>query len=61
VKIKLTFKNPDAIDIALSEIDGITDEKKDQARDVLSRWIKYGEYITVEVDTEMGTIIVCEV
>lgn len=46
MKLKLSFKCPEAIDGCLEEYrDEIPEEK------ILSKWIKYGEYVRIEVDT----------
>jgi len=55
MKIKLTFKSPDAVS------DGILDagisqrtnpDEYDELYEQLSEWVRYGEYIDVEYDTE---------
>ena len=66
MKIKVTMKNPDALDYAIAiAIDGLGDlslgereEKHDELYEQLSKWFKYGEYLTVEIDTEADTATV---
>lgn len=72
MKIRVTFKDPDALDNALQEAplvrpDGLTDEewepiaeaRREKIRDGLcATFIEYGEYITVEYDTEAKTCTV---
>lgn len=69
MKFKVTFKTPDAVyesvkDIAEQEACGIVDadencdrqsEIRTELEDFASKWVKYGEVITVEFDTEKGT------
>ncbi len=57
MKITLTFKTPDVIDNAIEETVNNLDSQcdieylKSQIReDLTSRWISYGEFITVEFD-----------
>lgn len=75
MKIKITFKDPDAlsdaIEEALDERDygNLTDSEvvavrlaaKEEAISVCSKWFKYGEYLSVEVDTNAQTIGIVEV
>ncbi len=68
MKIKLTFKTPDVLDQLDRKIyydDDITDEeldeKIDEARSIISKWIEYSEYLTVEFDLENQTAKVLEV
>jgi hypothetical protein len=63
------FKTPDAVyesvkDIAEQEACGIVDEDENcdrqseirtELEDFASKWVKFGEMITVEFDTEKGT------
>jgi hypothetical protein len=36
-------------------------EMKEPMQEFASRWVKYGEYITIEFDTEAGTATVVPV
>ncbi len=74
MKIRITFKDPDAPYDAIQEaakeqveaIEGLdADEKEslvegrvESIQEKLNPWIKYGEYITVEFDTEAKTATV---
>lgn len=78
MKIQITFKHADAIDIgideaiareglleALEEGDSedphlIENEIRNELKRDLSKWISYGEYITVIFDTESKTAAVKE-
>ena len=50
--ISLIFKCPDCLDNAIFDI---PDEEVEKALEVFKKWIKYDEYLTVEIDTETGT------
>lgn len=52
MKIKVTYKFPDAIDYALSNLEGLTAEELSDLEDVLQDILGSSEYITVEVNTE---------
>lgn len=55
MKFKVTFKHPDAVDEALNEV---AEEHRDAARRMCKKFFEYGEYVTVEVDTEKRTATV---
>ena len=59
MKIPVTFKFPDAISEALLQegIERGSDEWED-AYEAIAKFVKYGEYVTIEVDTDDGTAIV---
>lgn len=77
MKFQVTMKDPDslhdAIDEAvkqdLSTVVGLDDEDKesiaeiraDRVREIAERWFEYGEYLTVEIDTEAKTCTVLPV
>lgn len=78
MKLKITFKDPDALDVAVDEyldhwyaklkadagaiesLESFTDEDlatirervRDELRAAALNWISWGEYLTVEIDTE---------
>ena len=74
MKFRVTMKDPDslsdAIDDAIKEelksVSGLSNEEReylfDGRRDAVykdvGQWFKYGEYLTVEIDTDAGTAIV---
>lgn len=67
MKVHVTFKTPDALDMALDEAclndygnDQSVEDIKDEARQICEKWIKYGEYVTLEIDTTQGTATVLE-
>jgi hypothetical protein len=64
MKFQFTFKTPDEVQDTLENTladnniddDLIVDKLKDQ----LEQWIKWNEYITVEFDSDLNTMIVIE-
>ena len=67
MRIRLGFKTPDVVEDAVAEEmarrkygheDEVYEDLKHEAIQACAKWVKYGESITVEVDTEKGT---CEV
>ena len=66
MKIQVTFKTPDVVDYAIRcavENMEVNDpyEREDKSieiSDILSKWVNFDEYITVEFDTEEKTAIV---
>lgn len=77
MKVIITFKTPDATHHAIEraleyneELEAIEDEeerswKKEELEasldEALSKWIRYSEYIDIEIDTEAGTATVLPV
>lgn len=74
MKIKITMKNPDTMHDAVvdavtagvyalvglseSEQESMIDLRVEAEEEKLKKWFKYGEYLTVECDTETGTATV---
>lgn len=70
MKITITFKDPDqvyeGITEALEETDWsgmhedeveiLKEKRRERYQEICSEWFKWGEYITLEVDTETKTI-----
>ena len=56
--IKITFKNPDAIDTALADHGVTSPEKKAEYQKVFDKFFEYGEYVTIQIDTRTGTATV---
>lgn len=54
----LNFKTSDVVDYAVEDL---AEDEKERAREFLSRWIKYGEYVSIEFNDEDNSTIVCEV
>ena len=74
MKFKVTMKDPDTlydsiVDAVKKEISIISDVDERQAVQqvrvdkinlLCSQWFEYGEYLTVEIDTDAGTCTVCK-
>lgn len=72
MKFKVTFKDPDVVYDAITDAakesipDCITDEerealaelRRDELSEFTSKWVRYGEYITLEFDSEAKTATV---
>ena len=58
MKIKLTFKSPDVLYYALKSM---AEEDKEKAKEVANKYVKYGELITIELDSETAEAKVLEV
>jgi hypothetical protein len=58
MKLKVLFKTPDVVDYALEDLNG---DDYNKAKELMKRYIKYGELITIEFDTEEHTAKVVEV
>ena len=70
MKVRVTFKTPDALDYALEEAGFKNNENLDcpeedldkweAAKKTISKWIKYGEVVTIEFDLDAKTARVVE-
>lgn len=72
MKFQVQFKDPDVVydaardaarenmpeGIESDEVEALLDGRTEKLTDFASTWIKYGEYITVEFDTEAKTCVV---
>jgi len=60
---KLKSKDPNMIAAICDEEDFAfaIEDAKDEVKKILSKWFKYNEYATIEVDTDTKTAIVKEV
>lgn len=58
MKINLTFKTPDVVDYAA--IENTEEGSKERAKflKTCEKWVEYGEYLRVTIDTETGTCTV---
>lgn len=76
MKFKVTMKNPDAVGNALNkaaeeivnnngtlddDIPDAVEREYGKLGELCSKWFKYDEYLTVEIDTVAKTATVCEV
>ena len=65
MKLTIGFKTPDAIEYALEEYrdysgesddgEGLTEEQKEEAKEKLEKWIRYGESVSIEFDLDKMT------
>ena len=51
MKFQVTFKDPDAF-YSDAAGNGLTDKELEKATEFARPWFEYGEYVTVEFDTE---------
>ncbi|MHC4649006.1 MAG: hypothetical protein ACYTBJ_26425 [Planctomycetota bacterium] len=58
MKITVTFKTPDVLEYALEDV---PEEDRDMVEDKCRRWVKHGEYVTIQIDIENDTATVIEV
>ena len=67
MKFRVTFKDPDGVtdalcDAGLVDRSGYTDEDQGElVSERLEKFIRYGEYITIEFDIDSGTATVIPV
>ena len=73
-KLRLTFKDPDGPYDAIAEearrqaeaIDGLDDDEREavaetrleKIREVTNKWLRWGEYLSVDIDLETGAATV---
>lgn len=55
MKISISFKTPDVLNYAMEDLG---EEEKAEVEAVAKKWIKWGEYVTITLDTETGTATV---
>lgn len=74
MKFKVQMKDPDTLHDAIADaveeemtLEGLTDPeeresilelRKERAQKVAAKWFQYGEYLTVEIDTDAATCVV---
>lgn len=75
MKFTITFKDPDGVSIAIKEtveeslVDWEDEDEKESLREIreeklykdVRKWVEYGEYLNVEIDTDAGTCVVLPV
>lgn len=75
MKFKVTMKDPDTLHDAINdavkadieklgladedEIEALHETRAEKVREICSAWFECGEYLTVEIDTEARTAVVC--
>lgn len=76
MKIRITLKDPDGVfdsireasENSMDDCEGldqmereeICEKRAEQISEKCKKWIKFGEYVNIEIDTEAGTAIVRE-
>lgn len=75
MKIRVTMKDPDTLDdsvrdavaqsfldseLSTEEVEAASEVRREKMRAACDRWFKWGEYLTVEIDTDAGTCVVVE-
>jgi hypothetical protein len=58
MKLHITFKTPDAVDYAVDEHG---QEFKEEIKKTTNKFVRYGELVTIEFDTETQTATVLPV
>lgn len=74
MKIRITLKDPDGVDLACDDfVESVLNEKgeldeeerellgdhqRDKFKQLTKKFIEYGEYVTIEIDTDKGTAVV---
>ena len=70
MELRITFKDPDGVyeainhaaRLSVGQTEGLSSAEKDDLREsrhdeyyeACSKWIRYGEYVTILIDTETG-------
>jgi hypothetical protein len=74
MEFRVTMKDPDTLDDAIQvairrevakiegldarEREAVEEERREKVGSLCARWFEYGEYLTVQIDTEAGTCVV---
>jgi hypothetical protein len=77
MKFKVTMKDPDTLydaevlavkrdvdavpGLSSEEREAVIEKRREAISEVTRRWFRYGEYLTVEIDTDARTARVCGV
>ena len=75
MRFTVTMKDPDTLDDAIKdavknevkdleldedEKEAVIEKRMEKYRAIANTWFEYGEYLTVEIDTEAKTAVVCK-
>lgn len=76
MKFKITLIDPDGVyesleqaaELSMRDISGLCDTerrmlietRREKLEEQCKQWIEHGEYVTIEIDTEENTAIVCK-
>ena len=55
MKIRITMKTPDALNDSISDAE-LEEEDEEVVRKIANQYFSYGEYVTIEIDTEFESI-----
>lgn len=61
MNVILTFKTPDVVELALEGLEYVSEEKADKMREVISKWVSYGELVQIVIDVNRETAEVVRV
>lgn len=54
MKFRLGFKTPDVGDYTDPPLEDMSEEEREEVKRAIKKWVKYGEDLIVEIDTETG-------
>lgn len=76
MKFRVTMKDPDTLgdavhdavdsevasmaDLSQDEKESVAEKRSDEIYKACAKWFEYGEYLTVEIDTDAKTCVVVE-
>lgn len=76
MKLRVTFKDPDTLGDAIEEAvrreivdmpnldaaerEAVAELRREKVGEAVAKWFRWGEYVTVECDTDAGTATVIE-
>ena len=75
MKFRVHLKDPDCLHDAITEpvrrevqalgleaeeAEAVIELRREKVQSACSKWFEYGEYLTVEIDTDAGTAVVVE-
>jgi len=61
MKFRVYMKDPDGIHDSIAEACDENEQTRECLFEFIKRWCMYGDYITIEFDTDAGTATVLEV
>ena len=58
MRFVITLKTPDAVENAIEDIMDL--DEREKARELCSKWFRWGECVSIGIDTKEGTATVIE-
>lgn len=55
MKLKITFKDPNASDQIMNQCKHLGEDQREAIANKAAEWFRWGEYVNVELDTESDT------